>query len=132
MRCSSTTDTEKADAAVDSPLAKMLAPEDVRAGDYVTLLHVTYQVPSWFWCADSTLLPPDEPIRIRYLAPEGGLPLKVRSVCLPFVLIESAVGQSCALDLRQCSVARLRKPYARAAWKALKKNKKLAKSGHAK
>ena len=102
-------------------MAKILAPEDIRRGDYVTLMHVVWEIPSFFWSADASLLPPDQPVRIHFVHLEGGMPLKVKSVCLPFVLAKHPLGGIRMLDLRRQKLARLDTNFATAAWKALKK-----------
>jgi hypothetical protein len=106
-----------------STLAKMLAPEEVQAGQYVTVLHEVAEFPSFYWFCDNVFLDPEEVIRMRYLPVDGGLPLKVRSVCLPFVLVKLPTGEERPLDLRKCRVARLTQRYATRAWKACKKSK---------
>jgi hypothetical protein len=107
----------------DSTLAKALAPEEIRRGDYVTPLEEIAEWPSFFWCVDSTLLPCDKPVRIRFKPSCGGVPLRVMDVCLPFVLVKLPRGDRRTLDVRKCQVARLGESYARAAWKAFKNAK---------
>ena len=102
-------------------LAKPLAPEEVRTGDFLALLHITYEMPSFLWCSDAALVPQDQPVRMQFLPEDGGLPLKVRAVCLPFVLVKNAAGEHRTLDLRRYRVARLHPTYAKIAWKAGKK-----------
>lgn len=102
-------------------LAKALAPEDVRPGDYVTPLDEVAEVPSFYWDCDEAMLPRAELVRIRFLPAGGGVPLKVKGVCLPFVLVKHACGQRETLDVRRCRLARLNRTYAAAAWKAYKK-----------
>ena len=102
-------------------LAKPLAPEEVRVGDYISILHVTYELPSFLWCEDSFALPRDQPVRLQLLSDEGGLPLKVCSVCLPFVLVKDHAGKPRTLDVRKHRLARLHRNYAKAVWKARKK-----------
>jgi hypothetical protein len=99
-------------------LAKPLAPEEIRCGDFVTALHAVYELPSFLWCADRTTLPAEEPVRIRLVASCGGLPWRVESVCLPFVLVKSPGGRATTLDVRRWQLARLDRQFARAAWKA--------------
>jgi hypothetical protein len=102
-------------------IAKPLAPEDVRPGDYVALLDELYELPSYWWCEDAALHPRDELVRIRLLPTQENQPLKVKSVCLPFVLAKQPTGERRTLDLRRCRLARLNRKYAAAAWKAYKK-----------
>jgi hypothetical protein len=52
---------------------------------------------------------------------DDALPLKVRSVCLPFVLAKRPTGERRTFDLRRTRLARLDKGYGAAAWKAYKK-----------
>jgi hypothetical protein len=106
-----------------STLAKLLAPEDIRRGDYVTPLDVLAEVPSFFWCCDDAAISPREvPVRMRFLSATGGVPLKVRRVCLPFVLVKHPRGEQHTLDTRKCRLARLDKRFAKAAWKVCKKS----------
>ena len=115
-------------AADQATLARPLAPEDVRRGDYVVLLYEIIEYPSWYWCDDATFAAREEVVRICHTPRDEPTPLKVRSACLPFVLVAQPCGRQRSLDLRRCRVARLDKRFARTAWKgcrrALKKSKK--------
>jgi len=108
-------------AAAEATLAKALAPEDIRPGDFVTLLFVITELPSYWWHGESWNLPHDQPVRIRLTYNCDGMPMRVKSVCLPFVLTKSPAGEQSTIDLRKCQVARLNKAYAKLAWKAYKK-----------
>ncbi len=108
-------------AAAEATLAKALAPEEIRRGDFVTPLFVISELPSFWWRSDSWVLPLEEPVRIRFMPPLEGTPLKVLSVCVPFVLVKSAAGEQKTLDLRTCQLARLDRSHARRAWKAIRK-----------
>lgn len=109
-------------AAAEPTLAKTLAPEDIRPGDYVTPLFILAEVPTYFWRMDAWDQPPEEPVRMRFMPSTQGSPLKVCSVCLPFVLVKSPNGDHSSLDLRSCQLARLNKSHARRVWKAFKKS----------
>jgi hypothetical protein len=108
----------------DSKMAKFLAPEDVRAGDYVALLHVVHEIPSFFWCHGMGSIRPDEPVRVTLVPNKAGVPFHVRSVCLPFVLVKGPSGKMRNLDVRRYRLARLDRGHALAAWKAWKKNRR--------
>ena len=56
----------KSQRAAKATLAKALAPEEIRSGDFVTPLYVIAEVPSYWWCAESWNQPLDEPVRIRF------------------------------------------------------------------
>ena len=107
--------------ASNSAVVKALAPEDIQPGDFVTLLHVIREVPSYFWCADASLLPVDEPVRIQLVPYGSGRPLKVESICLPFVLVKRPSGKRRTLDVRTCRLARLDEQFGAVSWKAHKK-----------
>jgi hypothetical protein len=105
----------------DSALAKSLAPEEVRVGDFVAVLHVTYELPSFYWCAESFRIPYDQPVRLQLLPSDTESPLKVRSICLPFVLVKSSDGSHRTLDMRRHRLARLSRRFAKMVWKVAKK-----------
>lgn len=118
MRCPAPHTTRKRSANTESALAKPLAPEDVRCGDFVAVLHAICEVPSYFWTSESFRLPHNELVRIQHIPDDTGLPLKVKSVCLPFVFVKTPAGERKTLDLRRCRLARLDRKYAKTAWKA--------------
>lgn len=108
--------------------ARRLAPEDVRVGDDVAIVEITYQVPSFLWCgADAVTMPPERPVRMTYLHAMDQGPLRVESVCLPFVLCQPMKGRGRVLDVRQVQLARLDACFAdqvRSAQKSKKSRKK--------
>lgn len=101
-------------------LAKPLAPEEICVGDFVSLLHVYYDLPSFFW-DDTSFDRREELVRLCYLPETAGVPLKVKSVCLPFVLAKQPGGGRQTLDVRRVRLARLDAVYAKAAWRLCKK-----------
>ncbi len=105
-------------------LAKSLAPEDVRAGDYVAVLHIVHEFPAIVWCDDTSLIDRNEIVRLPFVPENGGQPLKVISVCLPFVLVKYPGGKQRSLDVRHCRLARLDRAYAKAAVGKRKPKKK--------
>jgi hypothetical protein len=130
MATSGSTKTElstKPDSSAPT-LARVLAPEDVRAGDFVAVLDELFEVPSYWWCEDAALHPRDELVRIRVMPTQENPPQKVKSVCLPFVLVKQPSGEKRTLDLRRQRLARLDRRYGRVAWKAYRKKTKLKKS----
>lgn len=114
------TDRQAADRTAGS-LAKPLAPEDVRAGEFVAILDEICELPSYFWNDCGALAPRDQLVRIRHIPATEALPMKVRCVCLPFVLVKQPCGARRTLDVRKSRLARLDAKFARAAWKAYKK-----------
>jgi len=114
-------------AQANSTLAKSLPPEDVRVGDYVAPLHETYDYPSFLWCCDAELTNRAETVPIRYIAQGSGLPLKVKAICLPFVLVKHPLRGTMALDVRCQQLAKLDRDYATIAWRAIKPRSKKSK-----
>ena len=103
----------------DVTLAKTLAPEDVRRGDYVAVLSEEYEYPAFAWLCDHSLTSHDEMIRVRFRPRETTGPLRVIDACLPFVFVKEPKGESRTLDLRAVRLARLDRAYAKRVWKAM-------------
>lgn len=108
----------------DSTLARSVAAEDLRVGDDVTLLEQIFEYPTFLWHGDSQLERRDEPVRIMWTAPSGGRPLRVKSICLPFVLVKEVDGSSDVIDVRTVRMARLSDGFAQATRQALASKKK--------
>ena len=102
-------------------VARSLAAEDLRCGDFVGILHETLELPSFHWTCDGQLLPPDELVRITYQPVEGGTPLKVKAICLPFIFVKHPSGEHKTLDVRRQQLVRLNRSYARLVWKTFAK-----------
>lgn len=116
MKSETTTSTE-------GHVSRSLAAEDLARGDYVAILHEIVEWPSFFWTCDPQLLPPSEPVRLQSRSPDGGTPLKVKSICLPFVFVKNPCGEHRILDVRRHRLVRLAREYAEAVWKAMSKQK---------
>jgi hypothetical protein len=104
-------------------LASSVAHEDLRVDDYVSVLNEIVEIPSFLW-PDSTPNAEDAIVKVKYQATESGLPLKIKTICLPYVYVKSPYGQSQTLDVRQVQLVRLKKRYSKTIWKDLKKNRK--------
>lgn len=100
--------------------AKPVAPDDLVVGDWVSILRVACEVPSFYW-ADSVGSFAREVVRLEFLPNESGIPLRVRAICLPFVAVQAANGEITSLDVRRCQIARLDRQFARFMWKSLRK-----------
>ena len=105
----------------ESELARSLAAEDIRHGDVIAVLDTVYEFPSFLWNGEFQGLAPEEPVRVRLRSRHTGRPLKVRAICLPYVLVETPGGRRRAVDVRQCRLVRLGDGYARKAWKQFAK-----------
>lgn len=119
-------------SALELKVAKRLHPEDICVGDDIALSEVAYQYLSFHWCgADATILPPERPVRVTFLPPHGdNQPLKIKSVCLPFVLCETVNGKHKLYDVRQIQFVKLDSDFAqkvRDAFNEKKESKKKSK-----
>lgn len=117
--------------AAQPTLARTAAGEDLRVGDFVALLNVVYEYPSWLWMSDAAVLPPDQPVRIRLREDSAGEPLRVLDICLPFVFVDTPSGSKRTLDLRGCQLARLDAGFAKRTRKALRGKRKRRRRGRA-
>ncbi|HWL09421.1 MAG TPA: hypothetical protein VNQ76_13520 [Planctomicrobium sp.] len=100
-------------------MARILAPEEVRCGDFVSLLNEVIEIPSFFWCGDQVMSPPEEPIRWCRRVPDAGVPYRVVSVCLPFVCLRGPGKSVKMIDMKQVQLARLSRSYGKRVWKLL-------------
>ncbi|TWT29334.1 hypothetical protein KOR34_52440 [Posidoniimonas corsicana] len=99
-------------------VAKPIAAEDLRAGEYVAVLNEVVEYASFLWCCDSSLLQPDEPVRVTFRPQSPAAPLRIKAVCLPFVAVKTACGKTATLDVRSCQLVRLDNRFAREAKRA--------------
>ena len=100
--------------------SQILAPEDIAVGDYVALLQISYELPSFLWCDGAPAGTTESTVRISCIPHRSGVPLKVKAVCLPFLLVKSPGRKPRTIDVRKCRLARLDAGYAKTAWRALK------------
>lgn len=111
---------EKNDLTVRTTIARPLAPEDLRVDQYVCVLQVLHEfVP--LWCIFEQGWTTPEPVRLSMLPPDGGTPLRIVEVCVPFVLVEQIDGTHQTLDLRRHRLAALSERFGRRAFKRLRK-----------
>ena len=103
-------------------LAARVAPEDLRRGDFVAVLSEIVQIPSFLWSATLSCAQ-DELIRLHMLPTEDRVPLKIKSICLPYIFVKQPGGEFQTLDVRLASLARLEKSYANTVWKSLRRPK---------
>jgi hypothetical protein len=103
-------------------LAKALAPEEIRRGDFVAPLYLVAEYPSWYW--DDAFHSRETTVRVPLMPSCEPQPLKVRRVCLPFVLVKTPEGAERTLDVRRYRLARLDRTFAGAAWKAYRRVRK--------
>jgi hypothetical protein len=120
-RTSSNSKRRRCHDATAPTLAKALAPEEIRPADFVAVLHEIVEWPSWFWCDDAPFGAREEIVRICTIPREAAAPLKVRAVCLPFVLVRASNRREYTIDVRRHRLARLDATFARAARQACRR-----------
>tara|TARA_R110000744_G_scaffold365777_2_gene474665 strand:+ start:405 stop:821 length:417 start_codon:yes stop_codon:yes gene_type:complete len=91
--------------AVENSLARVLAPEDVAAGQFVMVLNEQHQYPCGR-CNDSND-PEYVVVEVVMRPDEASMPRLVVAVCLPFVIVESISGTKEMLDVRSKRLARV-------------------------
>lgn len=96
---------------------KTVAPEDLRVGDFVTILLTDCQFPTHFWQWFPPKVPEGQPVTLTFMPSDNiGVPLKVVAICLPFVAVENADEEQRSLDIRQCKLGWLSKDYVAVTW----------------
>ncbi|WP_153558073.1 hypothetical protein [Roseimaritima sediminicola] len=108
----------------ETRVAARVAGEDIRRGDFVTVLNEIVELPSFLWSCSGASFAPDEPVRMRLMPGEAGQPFKVIEVCLPFVYAERPKGGTEIFDTRQKQLVRLDGDSGRAVWQRLRKPSK--------
>lgn len=104
-------------------VAARVAAEDIKAGDFVTVLNEIIEMPSYLWNCSGIPISPEELVRIRYLPQNAGQPFKVVAVCLPFVYVKRPQGEIATFDTRQHQLVRLDRESVRKVWNIMRKAK---------
>lgn len=98
--------------------SRLIGPEDVRPGIYVTVSHETFEfVPRLHGKPEAGGV---EPIRVTFIPHHAGRPFKVVSVCLPFVLVKDPWDRHHPFDLRCHRLARLSASFGKTAFKRMR------------
>lgn len=116
MKTTSTTHNE-------TTVAATVAGEDIACGDFVALLNVVYEFPSFLCDGASASLQPGDLIRVRMIPANAGVPYRVMAICLPFVYAEDVAGAPQVMDLRREQIVRLNRQCGKSLWKTLKRAK---------
>ncbi|MEX2219903.1 MAG: hypothetical protein WD749_14220 [Phycisphaerales bacterium] len=99
-------------------VARTLAPEDIRPGAYIAVAQTVFEFFP-YWLTEAWRCPPV--FRVALLSgPESGLPLRVKEVCLPFVLVQAPDGAHRTLDTRRVRLMLLSDRFGRKASKKLR------------
>ncbi len=102
----------------ESDISRPLAPEDIREDDYVAVIGEIFQIVRWD-CAPAIPGTPPETAQVLCFPFDDAEPLRVVSVCLPFVLVQDAKGGHRTLDARQLRLVRVSERFGKKAFKRL-------------
>jgi hypothetical protein len=97
-------------------VARPIAPEDIRIGDYIAIMSTVVEWPPFFF---------DQPfgrvdvVRTHHLPCSGGEPLKVQAICIPFLLVRNHKDEHTTIDLRRHRIAKLSEAFGKKASKKL-------------
>jgi hypothetical protein len=115
----------------DETISRPLAPEDVRRGMYVAVMHeITETTRCRCWMDFAPGDPPSpQVVRLQWMPEQDRPPMKVVEVCLPFVLVKSPLACPQAeaglvppvrtLDVRRFRLAQLSETFGRKAFKMM-------------
>jgi hypothetical protein len=103
-------------------VATRLAPEELRPGQDVAILSEIIECPTWLWHCEAPGSRVDELVRLQVIGRHSGRPLRIKAVCLPFVLVTKCDGKPRTLDVRRVQVVKLDRGYAKLVRKALRRN----------
>jgi hypothetical protein len=103
-----------------SRTARAIAPEDLRPGCYVIVLHEVFEFLAPALCDSAEAWRRTAPIRVRGLPFYTTAPMKVKAVCLPHVFVRSADGDHRTLDVRELDLAEVPKSYAKEVIRSLR------------
>ena len=114
---------------MQNTMTKVLAPDDIRTGDYVVVLSVVHE--SFPMLYEDGLDAHSRSLKVRTTSAPEGQPsvLRVAGVCVPLVLVAEANGKPRLLDTRREQLGRLNETFGELAFeqlgsKAKKKHKK--------
>lgn len=96
---------EATESAVETAVARGVAPEDLTPGDCITVLQVLHEKN----CFEREA---GEPTMVWKLPAGVAMPARVLEICLPFVLIETVRGKTRLVDVRRFRLARVSERFA--------------------
>jgi len=101
--------------------SQIVAPEDIRLGDFVCLLRV---VQEWIPFFDNAPWHRDPLRRVEMMPCDEQLPMRVVEVCLPFIMVKQTDGTHRVLDIRRHRLARVARIYGQSVFSRMKRERK--------
>lgn len=108
------------EALMQPSLAQCVAGEDLQLGEFISMLTTTTEFLSHLWDRCDRSLAPEDVVRVKYIPPRAGHPLKIAAICLPFIYVQDVNKKVEILDLRMTQVVRLNRECAKEVWKLIK------------
>ena len=106
--------------ATDAGLARAVAAEDLRAGDYIYVLGELLEVLTCLLDREAWKAP--ETVKLMVLPHSGKEVMKIVEVCLPVLLVKDKSGKCETMDARLFRFARLPDRFGRKVFKRLRKS----------
>ena len=108
---------------IDVEVTKFVGPEDIIPGDYITPMS---ERPEYLWFSKEGEFSHS---KVDVLSPKvrsrmSGLPLRVKEICIPFVVAKTPFGGLLVLDTRKIDFGLLNYGFAKRLFKTLKKRNK--------
>ncbi len=105
-------------------IARAVAPEDIRPGEYVSVLHVVCECmpPPWERADWNGRLS-----RVLLLPSGNPSPVQVVDVCIPYVLVKTARGKRRMIDVRKYRLARVSEEFGRRVFEEIEAEKQAEK-----
>ena len=104
-------------------VAKVLAHEDIRVGDFVSVIGIAHQIPSFYWCGvDSTGLRPEQLVKLEFWVSDS-IPVRVKSICLPQVFVMDMEREFALIDVRRSRLVKVNDDFAKTVWHSLRRAK---------
>jgi hypothetical protein len=104
---------------LQSELARAVAPEDLRKGDYICVLREIYELLACIDAVETWHAP--KIVRVAMTPCRTSAPRKIVRISLPLVLAREPSGDLTTLDVRRFELARLPDRSGRAMYKQLRK-----------
>ncbi|MFG0260719.1 MAG: hypothetical protein ACF8LK_10250 [Phycisphaerales bacterium JB041] len=95
-------------------VVRQVRADDVRVGDYVVVMHESYDFMACGFGADNVRVQ-----RVTVLPNSTEAPVRIEAVCVPFLMVRSARGECSMIDMRRVQLATVAGRFGRAVFAAM-------------